>query len=377
MRNTVVAVSVVLPALVALVPVAESNADALILDHTMTDLDQIPSAWIDSVQSVIKVHYAHTSHGGQLTTGLSRIEDSNPSYSVAIGYRTLPTETGALCIFDGQEHDTYITPDEYWETTTGMDYTRDVLDHNPSINVSMWSWCCQLTHYSETQVDAYLAAISTLETEYPDVVFVYMTCNAQATGSSGHNRWLRNEQIRQYCLNNDKVLFDFADLDAWWFNPTSEAWEHSTYEYDGDTVNVEHPEFNGNQSGHTTYESCEQKGRAVWWMLARLAGWTGPSSGAESGGMLLVDFSVDAAPNPFYGETVIRYSAPDKARYSIYDVRGRLVRDLGVVSRGKGELIWEGRDGLGAAVPPGIYFCRSTSERGGGSSQVVKIIRLR
>ena len=32
-------------------------------------------------------------------------------------------------------------------------------------------------------------------------------------------------------------------------------------------------EFNGDEAGHTTYSSCEQKGRAVWWMLAEISGW--------------------------------------------------------------------------------------------------------
>ena len=108
----------------------------LIIDHNYTDLSLIPSEWIDAVQSDCRMHYAHTSHGGQLTTGLSRIESSDAAYSFARASSSLPAESGAFCMFDGQEHDTYITPDEYWQTATGMDYTRDVLDNNPTINYS-------------------------------------------------------------------------------------------------------------------------------------------------------------------------------------------------------------------------------------------------
>jgi hypothetical protein len=44
----------------------------LVIDHNCCELDMIPAAWIDSVQAGLRLHYAHTSHGGQLTTGLAR-----------------------------------------------------------------------------------------------------------------------------------------------------------------------------------------------------------------------------------------------------------------------------------------------------------------
>lgn len=250
-------------------------AQPLVIDHTCENLDLIPPEWIDAVQETMRLHYAHTSHGGQLTTGLERIEDDDPAYDVEIGYCYLPSSPGAFCIFDGQEGETYITPELYWQSDEGMDYTRDVLNDNPSINTSMWCWCTQLDYYSEAEVEAYLDSIAVLESEFPGVTFVRMTGNAQAEGSDGYNRYLRNEQIREYCIANEKVLFDFADLDCWWFDPSTQEWEHHTYDYGGEDVPSEHPEFHGDEAGHTTYESCEQKGRAVWWMMAVLAGWEG------------------------------------------------------------------------------------------------------
>lgn len=362
MRNPIrlaVLVTIFIAACSAAAPIRSAP---LVIDHTCTGLAQIPAAWIDSTQAMMRLHYAHTSHGSQLTTGLTRLENADATYSVAIGYQSLPTEAGALCIFDGQEHDTYITPDEYWETPTGLDYTRDVLDHNPSLNVSMWSWCTQLTSYTEAQTQAYLDALSLLEAEYPAVVFIYMTCNAQATGSSGHNRYLRNQQIRQFCISNNKVLFDFADLDSWWFNPTTEVWEHATYDYGGDTVPVEHPQFNGSEAGHTTYESCEQKGKAVWWMMARLAGWTGDTSGIESASAGRALPWAKPSPNPLCDRTLIEYYLPERAEVtlSVFDVTGRCVHILaqGDCQAGTHTLGWDGRDKDGRCLPGGIYFYR-------------------
>lgn len=244
-----------------------------LIDHTCTDIYAIPDQWISGVQEDMKVHYAHTSHGEQLTVGLELLESDDPDLQVEIGYSYLPVQAGALCIFDGQLTETYITPELFWETHDGMEMTRAVLDANPSINVCMWCWCCQMDYYDQGQVQAYLDSMSTLEGEYPSVTFVYMTGNAQAEGDDGYNRYQRNQQVRQFCQDNGKVLFDFADLDAWWQDPGTSQWEQATYSYSGISVPVEHQEFNGDEAGHTTYDSCRQKGRAVWWMLALLDGW--------------------------------------------------------------------------------------------------------
>lgn len=347
-----------------------------IIDHTCTDLSEIPDEWIDSVQANLKIHYAHTSHGGQLTTGLSRIEAADPKYSVAIQDQALPDEAGALCIFDGQEHDTYITPDEYWETGTGMDYTRDVLTNNPSINVSMWSWCTQLNYYSEEQVQAYLDSISTLEAEFPNVTFVYMTCNAQATGAEGYNRYMNNEKIRQFCRDNDKVLFDFADLDAWWYNGSS--WEHATYDYEGHIVPVEHEQFHGDEAAHTTYESCEQKGKAVWYMFALIAGWKGGIGVSENPSPSPAVFSITGnSPNPFSSETSIRYGLPYACdiRLAVYDVQGRLVRTLvdGNVTAGSHTVTWDSKDDQRNQLPAGTYFCQMRTPEGVKTNRMIRV----
>lgn len=237
------------------------------VDHNCTLLSAIPQSWIENVQSNIKLHYAHTSHGGQLTEGLSRIESGDSFYSVSIGYSELPAEAGALCIFDGQLGDTYIGPEMFWETTEGMNMTRAVLDQNHEINVCMWCWCGQLDYYGASEVQNYLDAIETLRSEYPDVVFVYMTGNAQSEGEEGYNRFQRNNQIRAYCEENSRTLYDFADIDCW-YNGTQ-----NTYSFQGSAIPSEHPQYYGDQAGHTTYESCENKGVALWWLLALIAGW--------------------------------------------------------------------------------------------------------
>ena len=252
----------------------------LVIDHTCLDLGATPGAWIDAAQDDVRVHYAHTSHGGQITAGLGRIESDNSTFAYSRGDRTLPTDEDALCMLDGNQNEVYITPELYWQGTSAIAITQATLDDNPTLTVSLWSWCCQLYDYTEPQTQEYLDAMAALKAANPGIAFVYMTCNAQSSGGNGYNRWLRNEQIRQFCIDNNKALFDFADLDCW-NNGVQNTYEYTVGEVTYD-IPLEHEDFNGDEAGHTTYTSCEQKGRAFWWLMAMLAGWNASTSSTTS-----------------------------------------------------------------------------------------------
>ncbi len=86
--------------------------------------------------------------------------------------------------------------------------------------------------------------------------------------------------------------------------------------------------------------------------------------------------SVLVLPNPSLDKVVVRAPGSGASEHleevRVFDVRGRLVRDLGG-ARGTTEVTWNGRDAAGAAVAPGAYV---VTGRMGGAPFARKIIRL-
>jgi flagellar hook assembly protein FlgD len=70
-------------------------------------------------------------------------------------------------------------------------------------------------------------------------------------------------------------------------------------------------------------------------------------------------------PNPFQEQTALRFSLPRQETVSVavYDVAGRLVRQLYRGSLGAGEhgMSWDGRDEAQKPAGSGIYFVRATT----------------
>jgi hypothetical protein len=74
---------------------------------------------------------------------------------------------------------------------------------------------------------------------------------------------------------------------------------------------------------------------------------------------------------------VLRCYLPDAspARVVIHDVGGRVVRSVGVAAAaGTAEVVWDGRDDAGRALPSGIYFAEL---RHGGESFRSRVVLLR
>ena len=248
--------------------------------HENIDIEKIPEKWINQAKKDLHIAYGHTSHGSQLITGMTGLAEwKGDLYKWTNG-----DSDDGLDIRDRvMSGDLGHNGDLAWESAT-RSYLDD--ERNSDINVIIWSWCGGVSDNTEGGIQIYLDAMNQLETDYPNVKFVYMTGHADINNDETLKK--NNKQIRDYCKNNNKILFDFYDIES--YDPDGTYYEFVSdncnyYDSEGNHIgnwatewqnsHDENVEWYDCYSAHSEPLNANMKAYAAWHLWARLAGWNG------------------------------------------------------------------------------------------------------
>ncbi len=215
-----------------------------------------------------------------------------------------------------------------------------------------------------------------LEADYPEVTFVYMTGHLEGSGIGGslHNA---NQQIREYCIENNKTLFDFADIEK--YSPAADT-NFQEY-YANDECNYTHPILgsknwawdwlNSHQGevleqisqhcsscSHSVSLNCVKKGIACWHLWARIVGWDGVNTGFDQ---QTIKSNLTVYPNPASGIIVIETDRKIKM-VEVIDIHGKrwIIQNTNTISS--------------SILKRGLYILRVFMEDGAMEVKKVSVI---
>ncbi len=288
----------------------------LTVDHGCVDISQIPEEAILQAKAKLHIAYAHTSHGSQITTGMTGLvafaDGGGKGLSLPegiFGWNNGGLD-GALDLHDrAMPQDVGYYP-QWFDST--LAYLED--PENADVNVILWSWCGQVDskYYGNRLFTEYIEPMEQLEQMYPHVTFVFMTGHVDHFDDA--NNKAANQIIRDYCEANNKVLYDFADIEShdpdgvYFAFPGDDCryyasrtgallgnWaqeRQDSHELDVDWYDC--------SSAHSEPLNANLKAYAAWWLLARLGGWPGPAISVDAndpGDGVDVDMADSALPS--------------------------------------------------------------------------------
>ena len=276
-------------------------------------LRSIPQEYIITARTTLYIAYQHTSHGTHVSRGMFGLQDYKDGDQSLFGITNNSPTTDKLDFRDyalsSYAESGTDASDLSRNETAFIQATRNYLDDpvNAEINVVMWSWCNIAGHNVS---DNYLPGMETLISEYgvngtkigtgsgqreTPVIFIFMTGHANANNNVGDGKPKNQaELITEYCDTNKQFCLDYYsidthDMDDNYWKDTGDDGNSTLYGgnfykdwQNSHTLGVdwfENKQTPGGSVGYGAHNSqhitANRKVYAMWWILARIAGWNG------------------------------------------------------------------------------------------------------
>jgi hypothetical protein len=372
--------------LVLLVQATVTNYGQIIADHTIVDnYDDIPQYYLDQVKKMWVV-IAGESHSLGYRDGLLLLEGQNSIYSVSVKESGTPEpytssnlrvsraawgdySNASGWVYNYGEEDWWTNSVAVSRTKAGLSYCNN---NNLPVSAFGFGWCWDPMAGSASigtdpvtgnhwygwsigsssgdkcwgideaddvisgnvvNIDDYILATQ----DYIDYCVtnliptkVFFTTgpvdNGEGSyvGEAMYQAHLKYEQIRNYVkANNTRMLFDYADILCYDNNGilTTNTWNGHTFPTITPTnLSPIRADYHISESG------ALRLAKAMWWMLARVAGWDGSTTGIdenkESNSSSL--FSIEMNNT----EIRIKINKPDSnSTISLYNLNGNLIVD--------------------------------------------------
>lgn len=299
--------------------IPELPPSSAIADHDVAYehiIRSIPESFIDQARNNLHIAYQHTSHGTHVSYGLYGLQDYKSGDDELFGITNNNPTINKLDFRDysmaSYSPDGIDAADLSRDETAFIQTTRNFLDadENANINVVMWSWCNIAGH---DVAGNYIPGMQTLIDEYGEggskigsgdgqratpVTFIFMTGHANANENIGQGN-PKNQAITiiNYCKENGYFCLDYYGIDTHSMN--GDYWEDAgddgnSFAYGGNfyadwqnshNLGADYFENKNSPGGDATYGAhnsqhitANRKAYAMWYILARIAGWDGTST---------------------------------------------------------------------------------------------------
>jgi uncharacterized protein YjdB len=272
-----------------LLSIAIPSFGQIIADHTVVDkYADIPEYYLEQVKRMLFV-IAGESHSRGYTNGLESLEEQNANY--AVNYANPPEAPTSSylrlthAVWGDVDHSTgwqdWIGEEDWYTSSAAISQIKTGItycyNNNREISAIGFGWCYD---GGMTSSKPYLAATQ----QYIDYcksngysTKVYFTTGPvddwNSYGETGYLKSLLHDSIRNYVkADPSRILFDYADI-LCYDNGGSTP---NTATYNGHTFPIITP-TNDTPDGtaHISSTGELRLAKALWWMLARIAGWDG------------------------------------------------------------------------------------------------------